>query len=126
MGKGSGARGVRGVIGAMALSILPAAITAAILILAAAFCMDRFSLGEDTLTKVVYVIHFAAAFACGFTMGKLKKEKKFLWGLAAGAVWFALILLCGLAVYHQGMKTDALISVLAACAGGSMLGGMVS
>ncbi|MCD8326627.1 MAG: TIGR04086 family membrane protein [Lachnospiraceae bacterium] len=126
MGKGSGVRGAKGVIGAMALSVLPAAATAAVLILAAAFCMDRFSLGEDTLKKMVYAIHFAAAFACGFAMGKLKKEKKFLWGLAAGTVWFVLILICSLMVHNGSLKADAVLAVLAACAGGSMLGGMVS
>ncbi|MCD7738770.1 MAG: TIGR04086 family membrane protein [Lachnospiraceae bacterium] len=126
MGKQPVVHGTKGAIGPAFLSIAAAAVTAAALIFLAAFLMDHFSLGEDILKKAVYAIHFAAAFACGFVMGKQKKEKKFLWGLAAGGVWFALILGCSLIFNNGSLKADALLAVLAACAGGSMLGGMLS
>ncbi|MCD8131046.1 MAG: TIGR04086 family membrane protein [Lachnospiraceae bacterium] len=126
MGKRPVVHGTKGVIGAALVSIAAAAVTAAALILLAAFLMDRFSLGEDTLKKAVYAIHFAAAFVCGFVMGKQKKEKKFLWGLAAGGAWLALLLICSLILHNGSLKADALLAVVAACAGGSMLGGMLS
>ena len=53
--------------------------------------------------------------------------KKFLWGLLAGILYFVLLLLISLGVYHsvQGELMNLLTTFLL-CAGGGMLGGMVS
>ncbi len=108
------------------LSMLPALLTAAVLLLAAAVWLERFSPDAETVKRVVYVIHFAAAFACGFVMGKQKKEKKFLWGLLAGGTWFMLILLASLLFQGGSLNTGAVLPVFALCTGGSMAGGMTA
>ncbi len=110
----------------LALSVLPALLTAAVLLFLAAVWLDRFSPQEDTVKKAVYVIHFLAAFACGFAMGKQKKEKKFLWGLLAGGTWFAMILLGSLIFQGGTLEAGAVLPVLALCSGGSMAGGMTA
>ena len=60
-------------------------------------------------------------------MGKLTGTKKFLWGLLLGVLYFVLLLLISLGVYHtlQAEITNLLTTFLL-CAGGGMLGGMVS
>ncbi len=110
----------------MALSILPALITAILLLFLAAVWLDRFSPQEETVKKAVYAVHFLAAFACGFVMGKQKKEKRFLWGLLAGGTWFLLILLCSLIFQGGSVDAGAVLPVLLTCTGGSMAGGMLA
>lgn len=110
----------------MALSILPAVLTAAVLLLLAAVWLDRFSPDETTMKRVIYVIHFLAAFVCGFVMGRQQKEKRFLWGLLAGSTWFVLILLVSLIFQGGTLDTGAVLPVLALCTGGSMAGGMAA
>ncbi|MCD8379035.1 MAG: TIGR04086 family membrane protein [Lachnospiraceae bacterium] len=110
----------------MALSILPALITAAVLLFLTAVWLDRFSQDEVMIKKVVYVIHFLAAFVCGFVMGRQKKEKKFLWGLLAGETWFVLLLLASLIFQGGTLDTGAVLPVLTLCTGGSMAGGMAA
>ena len=60
-------------------------------------------------------------------IGKLTGVKRFLWGLLAGILYFALLLLISLGVYHslQG-EAGNLLTTFLLCAGGGMLGGMVS
>ncbi|MCD7864324.1 MAG: TIGR04086 family membrane protein [Lachnospiraceae bacterium] len=119
-------RSRRGLFKSMALSILPALLTAAVLLLLAAVWLDRFSPQEETVRKVIYAVHFLAAFACGFVMGKQKRERKFLWGLLSGGTWFVLILLVSLIFQGGTLDTGAVLPVLFACAGGSMAGGMMA
>ena len=66
-------------------------------------------------------------FIAGFIAGKYYKVKKFLWGLILGSVYFLILVLISLiggvsdAVIGSGMITTYLL-----CAGGGMLGGMLS
>lgn len=66
-------------------------------------------------------------FIAGFIAGKYYKVKKFLWGLILGSVYFLILVLVSLiggvsdAVIGSGMITTYLL-----CAGGGMLGGMLS
>ena len=73
---------------------------------------------------MIYVI---STFVGGFVVGKLSGVRKFVWGLACGILYFALLLLVSLGIYRslQGNGTNVLTTFLL-CAGGGMLGGMVS
>ena len=60
-------------------------------------------------------------------IGKLTGVKKFLWGLLTGLIYFILLLLITLGVYHTLQSNPAeLATTLLLCAGGGMLGGMIS
>ena len=57
----------------------------------------------------------------------MAKFRKFAWGLTIGILYFGLLLLISLGVYRsmQGSGANILTTFLL-CAGGGMLGGMVS
>ena len=60
-------------------------------------------------------------------MGKLEGQKKFLWGLGTGVVYFVLLLLISFGMYREvSSGTGDLFLTFALCTGGGMLGGMVS
>ena len=60
-------------------------------------------------------------------MGKLVGEKKFLWGILLGLLYFLLLLGISLAVNHDLKNPEMnLVTTLVLCVGGGMLGGMVS
>ena len=60
-------------------------------------------------------------------MGKLTGNRKFLWGLLTGCMYFILLILISLGVYHSFQsEISGMITTLLLCAGGGMLGGMIA
>lgn len=101
-------------------------VTGALLVLLA-FLMYQFNLDEGKISIGIIVIYVLANLLGGFVSGKCAKSRKFLWGLATGILYFALLLLISLAFYHslQNAGENTLATFLL-CAGGGMLGGMFS
>ena len=68
-----------------------------------------------------------STFSGGFVIGKLTGARKFLWGLLAGSLYFVLLLLISLGIYHtlQGAAAET-AAAFVLCALGGMLGGMIS
>ena len=77
--------------------------------------------GGNHLTFVILT------FSGGFVIGKLAGVRKFLWGLLLGVVYFVLLMLISLGIYHS-LQSDLmnLGTTFLLCAGGGMLGGMIS
>lgn len=71
--------------------------------------------------------YILSAFTGGIIMGKNVGQKKFLWGIIIGILYFSIILIVSL-VLNKGEFSGAvsMISVFAMCTLGGMLGGMVS
>ena len=52
---------------------------------------------------------------------------KFLWGLLTGVLYWGLLMLISFGIYHSLQdEMGSLLTTLLLCAGGGMLGGMVS
>lgn len=98
-----------------------------ILLLILALLLYKFDLGEQQVTMGIVVIYVISTFLGGIVIGKLAGVRRFLWGLTLGMIYFALLLLVSTAVNHslQSNGTNLLTAFLL-CAGGGMLGGMVS
>lgn len=108
-------------------SLLCAYVLTGILLLILAGLLYKLNLDEGKVTAGIIVIYVLSTFAGGFIAGKLLKERKFLWGLTVGILYFGLLLLVSLGLYRslQGGGADIMTTFLM-CAGGGMLGGMVS
>ena len=111
---------------ALLILVLSYVLTACLLLLLA-FILYKFRISESIVNIAVIVIYISVTFAAGFIAGKYYKVKKFLWGLVLGSVYFLILVLVSLiggvsdAVIGSGVVTTWIL-----CAGGGMLGGMLS
>lgn len=108
-------------------SLLCAYAATGIMLLILTLLLYKAGLSEENVNAGIILTYVISTFAGGFVIGKLTGVKKFLWGLLAGILYFVLLLLISLGVYHsvQGELMNLLTTFLL-CAGGGMLGGMVS
>lgn len=113
-------------LSALLILVLSYVLTACLLLLLA-FILYKFRISESVVNIAVIVIYISVTFAAGFIAGKYYKVKKFLWGLVLGSVYFLILVLVSLiggvsdAVIGSGVVTTWIL-----CAGGGMLGGMLS
>ena len=108
-------------------ALLCAYIVTGIMLLILTILLYKAGLSEENVNAGIILTYVISTFAGGFVMGKLTGTKKFLWGLLLGVLYFVLLLLISLGVYHtlQAEITNLLTTFLL-CAGGGVLGGMVS
>lgn len=108
-------------------ALLCAYIVTGIMLLILTILLYKAGLSEENVNAGIILTYVISTFAGGFVMGKLTGTKKFLWGLLLGVLYFVLLLLISLGVYHT-LQTEItnLLTTFLLCAGGGMLGGMVS
>lgn len=111
----------------MLKALLASYIITAVFLMILALLMYKLDLSEEKVTMGIVVIYVISTFAGGFIMGKLVRERRFFWGLTLGIIYFALLLLISVGVNHslQSNGMNAATTFLM-CAGGGMLGGMIS
>lgn len=91
------------------------------------FLLYKVGFGEKAVSIAIIVVYVAATFFAGFLAGKKMRNRKFIWGLLEGIAYFLILALISFIV---GEKTaifqSSFFTTLALCAGGGMLGGMLS
>lgn len=108
-------------------ALLCAYVITGILLLLLTLLLYKFNLDEGKVTGGIIVIYVMSTFVGGLVAGKLFKVKKFVWGLTIGILYFALLMLISLGVYRSMQGSGAsILTTFLLCAGGGMLGGMVS
>ncbi len=97
------------------------------LLLLLAFLLYQMELGEEVVKAGIIVIYIISGIAGGFLIGKMRREKKFLWGLCAGVIYFVLLFLISCAV-NGGLPQDMVkvLTTLVLCTASGMAGGMIS
>lgn len=108
-------------------ALLCAYILTGVLLLLLTGLLYKLNLDEGKVTAGIIGIYVLSTFAGGFAIGKMSGERKFLWGLVVGTLYFTLLLLVSVGLYHslQGNVSD-IMTIYIVCAGGGMLGGMLS
>lgn len=98
-----------------------------LLLLILAALLYKMELSESAVKIGIIVIYVISGIAGGFLMGKIMKEQKFLWGLAAGAIYFILLFLVS-AVVKGGidMEMTKVVTTMILCGASGMAGGMIS
>lgn len=75
----------------------------------------------------IILSYILSTFLGGLIMGKNVGEKKYLWGMGLGILYFLLILAISIVLNKNNFSGSAsMITVLAMCTMGGTLGGMVS
>ena len=97
------------------------------LLLGLAFLLYKFRLDEKIINIAIIVIYVFVNFLTGFIAGKKLKVRKFLWGFLLGAGYFIMLAAVSMIVGKQEVVIGShLLTTFFLCAGGGMLGGMVS
>ena len=108
-------------------ALLASYIVTGILLLLLTMALYKMELNEKMVSAAIVVIYVMATLIGGILIGKMAKVKRFIWGLGLGIAYFALLLLITLGVYHTLNGDGAnLVTTFILCAGGGMVGGMIS
>ena len=92
-----------------------------------AFLLYQFGLSEKTVSIAIIAIYVAATLFGGFITGKKMQSRRFLWGLLMGGIYFIILALVSLIVGKGNIQFgNSFFTTLVLCAGGGMLGGMLS
>lgn len=111
----------------MVKSLLIAYVVTGIFLLILTLLLYKMGLSEQKVNIGVILIYVIATFSGGFVMGKLSMTHKFLWGLLTGVLYWGLLMLISFGIYHSlQAEMGSLLTTLLLCAGGGMLGVMVS
>ncbi len=112
-----------GMLMGLVLSCL--ATTAILLVLA--FVMLKLQPGTGTIETAILVTYAVSCFLGGLYCGRRAEQKKFVWGMLLGVLYFLLLFLIsgmGDRTVQSGLVQS--LTALAICAGGGMLGGMLA
>lgn len=114
-------------VGFLVKSLLFSYILTAVLLAILAFLLYKLGLDEKTVSVAIIAIYVAGTLFGGFVTGKKMRNRRFLWGLLMGTLYFLVLALVSLAVGKGNIQMGtSFFTTLALCAGGGMLGGMVS
>lgn len=107
--------------------LLAAYVLTAGLLLLLAFILYRFGISEKVVSICIIAIYIIVTFLAGLIAGKRAGKKRFLWGLAMGVAYFAILVIVSMVV-NKGPQDVAgnMMTVFFLCAGSGMLGGMLS
>lgn len=97
-----------------------------VMLLAAAGLLYKFSLGENVIDIGIIVVYCVSSLLAGLFFSKGASSRRFIWGMAAGAVYFLIICAVTFAVEGQiQLISNESITTLFVCTGSGMLGGML-
>ena len=92
-----------------------------------AFLLLMFQLSESMVDVGIIVIYVLSCLLTGFVVGKRTKNRKFMWGMLSGGIYFVILLVISF-LARQSMENvgSDLATVLFICIGSGTLGGMLS
>ncbi|BCJ93479.1 hypothetical protein acsn021_10480 [Anaerocolumna cellulosilytica] len=107
--------------------LLIAYIVTGLMLLIVAFFMLKLDISGGILSGLVIATYVLSAFVGGFLLGKNAEQKRFMWGLFMGALYFIVLILISILMdSFMGLEASRAINVFVICLFSGMLGGMVS
>lgn len=108
-------------------SLLFSYILTAVLLMLLALLLYKAGIGANIVSIAIIAIYVIATFLAGFLAGKRMQNRKFLWGLMMGGLYFLVLAVMSFAINRSvGELGNSFFTTMVLCAGGGMLGGMVS
>ena len=102
-------------------------IISGLLLLILALLLYKLELSESVIRVGIVVIYVVSGLFGGFLMGKIMREQKYLWGLAAGVIYFVVLFVAsGMVKGGFDIEPVKLATTLILCGASGMAGGMVS
>jgi putative membrane protein (TIGR04086 family) len=107
--------------------LLAAYIITGLLLLLLSFLMLKMDVSSTILSGGIVVTYILSSFVGGFLLGKSASQKRFLWGLAMGGIYFIVLVLISILTNSvMGMDAGRVMTVMVICLFSGMLGGMIS
>ena len=108
-------------------SLLFSYLLSGLLLLLISLAMYRFQLKESQVRVCVTLVYILSGALAGFLAGRGFKRQRFFCGFLAGLLYFLVLLAVSMAL-GQGLNPEPvqLATVFALCAGGGILGGVLS
>ncbi|MCF2641574.1 MAG: TIGR04086 family membrane protein [Roseburia sp.] len=102
-------------------------IVTGVILIMLAFLLYKMDLSENVINIGVILVYVISGFLGGFIIGKVKKARKFIWGMLIGGLYF-LILMAASLIFNKGLGSDMthFFSTLVLCIASGMVGGMLS
>lgn len=108
-------------------ALLAAYIVSAFILLILAMIMYKFDPPSGVISVGIIITYLFSSFIAGFILGKVTKQKRFIWGIIVGVLYFLVILMVSFVMSKDIFGNfGSIITVLCMCGLGGMLGGMLS
>ena len=102
-------------------------IITALILLLLSFLMLKLELPSSVISGGIIFSYIASTFIGGFFVGKRIEQRKFMWGLTMGVVYFIILLLVSLAMNRADpLPLGNLLTAFLTCSLSGMVGGMIS
>ena len=92
-----------------------------------ALCLLMLSISEEMVEVGILMIYILSCFMAGMIIGRKRKNRRFLWGMLIGVVYYSVLYIATIFVVNT---PDAVVSdvmtTLIICSGSATLGGMLS
>lgn len=114
-------------VGFLLKSLLFSYILTGVMLAVLGFLLYKLGLDEKIVSIAIIVIYVAATLFGGFITGKRMGNRRFFWGLLMGCAYFLVLAAVSLWAGEGSIQLgNSFFTTLALCAGGGMLGGMLS
>ncbi len=112
---------------ALLRGVLFSYIVTAFALLLLSFLMLKMDLSGTIIGGGVIFAYIISNFIGGFFVGKKLEQKKFIWGLLMGVIYFAIMLVVCVAMHRTSpLPVGSLFTSFIICSISGMLGGMIS
>lgn len=97
-----------------------------ILLAVLAMLLYKLQLGENIVEIGILVVYVVSSLLAGLFFSKGAKSRRFLWGMAAGSVYFLIICVLSAIIEPDfAVFSNSCITTMLICIGSGMLGGML-
>lgn len=111
----------------MVKGILLAYVITGVILLLLALLLYKCGIGEQAVNAGIIFAYVLSVFVAGFYVGRKMKNRRYLYGLLTGVIYFVLLLSVSLIVNREFTSAQGgFLTTMLLCLGGGMLGGMVS
>lgn len=87
----------------------------------------KFEWNERLVSAAIVAVYVLSTVVGGIVIGKLVRTRRFFWGLLLGNLYFILLLVITIILYHSISGNGLnMLTAWILCAGGGMAGGMIS
>ena len=91
-----------------------------------AVMLYKLQLSENTVEIGIVVVYVISSLLSGLFFSKGAKNRRFLWGMLAGAVYFLIICAVSIAMEPEfNFLSNSCLTTMVICVGSGMLGGML-